>query len=64
MNFLFFLVPGCLHCKHYKSFLNSRRYDDLAKCTKWNTTLYAEQMRSDEAKCGIGGVWYEPLEKN
>jgi hypothetical protein len=64
MNFLFFLVPACLHCKHYQSYLHPRKYDDLAKCTKWNTTLYAEAARSKESQCGIGGVWYEPREKN
>ena len=32
MNFLFFLVPACINCKFYKSYLHGRKYDDLGKC--------------------------------
>lgn len=61
MNFLLFLVPACINCKFYKSYLIPRKYDDLAKCTKLNTTMYAETARLKESQCGIGGKWFEPI---
>ncbi len=61
MNFLFFLVPACLNCKYYKSYLPGRKYDDLAKCTKLNTTLYADRCRSDDTKCGVYGSWFSSV---
>lgn len=57
MNFLFFLIPACIKCAHYKPHYP---YTDLAKCTKVNTTLYAEQARYDPRKCGIDGKWFTP----
>ena len=57
-----FLVPACLNCRYYKPYLPSRRYDDLGKCTKLNTTLYAEAARADWAKCGVEGKWFNPAE--
>jgi hypothetical protein len=59
MNWLLWMV-SCLHCRHYKSYLPSRTYDDLSKCMKHNTTRYADKTREDETKCGPQGVWYEP----
>lgn len=59
MNLLIFLVPACINCKYYKSYLKPRAYDDLAKCTH-NATLYAEMARVDESKCGISARWFEP----
>jgi hypothetical protein len=59
MNWFIFMVPACLHCRHYQSYLPSRKYDDLGKCMKQNQTRYAEEMRRDETKCGTLGVWYE-----
>ena len=58
--FLWWVVPACLHCRHYQPYLPSRKYDDLAKC-KYNISLYlyADKMREDETKCGVQGVWYE-----
>jgi hypothetical protein len=60
MNFLLFLLPACMNCKHYKSYLPGRKYDDLAKCTKFNMTMYAEVVRLDHKHCGITGKWFEP----
>jgi hypothetical protein len=60
MNFLFFLVPACLHCKYYKPYHKQRKYDDLAKCMKYNMT-YAEESRANSKKCGVEGKWFEPL---
>lgn len=56
MNWLIWMVPACIRCRHYQP----RKYEDLAKCTKWNTTRYANQMRDDETKCGVIGKWYDP----
>lgn len=61
MNFLCFLIPACMNCQHYKSYLHGRKYDDLGKCTKLNTTLYAEVSRVNEQYCGISGKWFKPL---
>jgi len=61
MNFLVFLVPACMNCKFYKSYLHGRKYDDLGKCTKLNTTLYAEVSRVNEQHCGMSGKWFTPL---
>lgn len=58
MNLWLFMVPACLHCKHYQSYAKGRHYDDLAKCTR-NATLYAEMVRADNTKCGMKGVWFE-----
>jgi len=58
------LVPACLRCRHYQSYLPSRKYDDLAKCRKWNTTQYAMNVRANELKCGTQGIWYEPTPSN
>jgi hypothetical protein len=60
MNALFFLVPACIKCKYYQSYLIPRKYDDLAKCMKYNTT-YAEEARANYKKCGLEGKWFEPL---
>jgi len=59
MNFLFFFIPACIHCKFYKPHLQGRKYDDLAKCTKLNTTIYAEMVRINDKQCGISGKWFE-----
>ena len=58
MHFLWFFIPGCMQCKYYKSHLPGRKYDDLAKCTKLNTTLYAEMARTNVNQCGINGKWF------
>jgi hypothetical protein len=58
MNFLFLFAPACLNCKFYQSYLPQRNYDDLGKCTKLNTTMYAEMTRYDEKKCGVDGKWF------
>ena len=60
MNFILFLVPACLNCRHYKAYSPFRKYDDLGKCMKINATLYAEVARADEKLCGITGRWFEP----
>jgi len=61
MNFLCFLVPACMNCQFYKSYLPGRKYDDLGKCTKLNTTLYAEVSRVNQQYCGISGRWFKHL---
>ena len=60
MNALYFLVPACIKCKYYQSYLIPRKYDDLAKCMKYNTT-YAEEARANHKKCGLEGKWFEPI---
>ncbi len=57
---MLFLIPACLHCRHFKPFTVGRKYDDLAKCNKLNSTLYAEAARADLKKCGMEGKWFEP----
>jgi hypothetical protein len=59
MFWAWLFIPACIHCRHYKSYLPSRNYNDLGKCLKFNQTRYAEQMRYDETKCGIRGTWFE-----
>jgi hypothetical protein len=61
MNFLIFLVPACLHCRYYKPYIASRKYDDLGKCLKFNETIYAEAARADSAQCGLEGKWFTPI---
>jgi hypothetical protein len=60
MNFMMFLIPACLRCRYYQSYLPSRKYDDLGKCNKPNITIYAEAARADWKKCGLEGKWFEP----
>lgn len=59
---MMFLIPACLRCRFYKPYLPSRRYDDLGRCNKLNTTLYAEAARADSKKCGLEGKWFELLD--
>ena len=60
MYWLWMIVPACLNCRYYQSYLPSRKYDDLGKCMKLNRTAYADETRANEKKCGLHGAWFEP----